>query len=96
MLAVSSAQKLLTPLWVLTQISEKDGYTSLLIGSQEGCLDIVEFLVKKGANVNASRELSSETSDSIIGAHLIFREGRIHQPLLGLSEWSPGGCEVPG
>jgi hypothetical protein len=54
----------------------------------------VKALIEKGANMNASREFSSETS--VMGAHLNFREGQVHQPLLGLSEWSPQGCEVPG
>jgi ankyrin repeat protein len=70
-------------------ISEEDGYTSLYLASQNGHLEVVKFLVEKGANINASREFSSENSDSTMGAYLNFREGRIHQPLLGLSKWSP-------
>jgi ankyrin repeat protein len=70
---------------------------SLHLASQNGHLEVVKFLVEKGTNVSASRELSSEMSDSIMGAHLEPREGWIHQPLLGLSKWSPRGCEVqPG
>jgi ankyrin repeat protein len=63
MLAVSAAKKLLTPSWVFTKISEKDGYTSLYSASLYGHLEVVKFLVVKGANINASREFSSETSD---------------------------------
>jgi ankyrin repeat protein len=81
---------------VLTRISDKNGYTSLYLASQNGHLEVVKFLVEKGANVNTSREFSSETSDSIMGAHINFREGWIHQPPLGLSKWSPADCEVPG
>jgi ankyrin repeat protein len=81
---------------VLTWFSDKDGYTSLHLASQNGHLEVVKFLVEKGANINASREFSSGTSDSIMGAHINFREGWIHQPLLGLSTWLPQGCEVPG
>jgi ankyrin repeat protein len=28
-------------------------FTSLLIASQEGCLEVVKFLVESGANINA-------------------------------------------
>jgi ankyrin repeat protein len=89
MLAVSSDLKLLTPSCVLPQISVKDGFTSLYLASQNGYLQIVKFLVEKGATINASREFSLATSDPIMGAHLNFRQGRIHQPLRGPSKWSP-------
>jgi ankyrin repeat protein len=89
MLAVSSARKLFTPSCVLTQISEKDGYTSLYKACQYGHLEVVKFLVDKGANINASREFSSETFDPIMCAHLNFRQGWIHQPPIGLSKRLP-------
>jgi hypothetical protein len=73
-----------------------DGYTSLYFASHEGHLEVVKFLVEHGADINASREFSSEASGSIIGAHLDFREGWIYQPPHGLSKWSPRGCEVSG
>jgi ankyrin repeat protein len=56
MLLVSSPQKLLTPSRVLTWISDKNGYTSLHLASQNSHLEVVKFLVEKGANINASRE----------------------------------------
>jgi ankyrin repeat protein len=87
--------ELLAPSHVLTGISDKDGYTSVYLASQNGHLEVVKFLVEKGANINASHEFRSETSGTIMGAHLNFRERWIHQPLLGLSKWSPRDCEVP-
>jgi ankyrin repeat protein len=66
-----------------------DRYTSLHLASQNSHLEIVKFLVEKGTNVDARREFSLETSDSLMGAHLNFREGQIHQPPLGLSKQSP-------
>jgi hypothetical protein len=56
----------------------------------------VKFLVEKGADVNACSMSSHGTSESIVCAHLKFRQGWIHQPLHGLSWGSPWGCEVPG
>jgi ankyrin repeat protein len=93
---VSSPHKLLTPSWVFTSISEKHGYSSLYLASENGHLEVVRFLVEKGANINATREFSLKTSDPIMVAHLNFREGWLHQPPLGLSKQSPRGCEVPG
>jgi ankyrin repeat protein len=72
---------------VLTRISDKDGYTSLYAASLYGWFEVAKFLVEKGANHNVSCEFSSETSESAMCAHLNFRQGRIHQPLKGLSEW---------
>jgi ankyrin repeat protein len=59
-----SELELLIPACALTQISEPDGTTSLYVASQNGVLDVVTFLVDKGANVHASGMSSHGTSES--------------------------------
>jgi ankyrin repeat protein len=53
-LMVCSAQEQLDPAHVLTLNQGLDGFTSLLIAAQNSHLNIVKFLVKKGADVNSS------------------------------------------
>lgn len=81
MLGVCPKTELLNPSRTLTQMSGRNGVTSLWTSSRTGHTEVVEALVKKGADINARGMAKHGNSESRTYAHSEFSIKRRRQPL---------------